>query len=129
MSYKISIIVPVYNVQSTIENCFLSLQNQTIGFENLEIIFVNDCSTDRSYDIINIYTQMYDNIKYFSTEENSGVAGKPRNIGLKHATSDYVMFLDPDDTLTSDACKILYDKIIKSDVDIVSGLHTKKKTI
>ncbi|WP_302290340.1 glycosyltransferase [Methanosphaera stadtmanae] len=122
----ISVIIPVYNVQFTIESCFLSLKNQTIGFENLEIIFVDDCSTDNSPTIIGNYEKKYDNVKAIYSKENSGVAGKPRNMGMNIATAKYVMFLDPDDTFTVDACEVLYNEIEKSKADIVSGLHSKK---
>lgn len=126
MEYEVSIIIPVYNVQFTIENCFLSLQNQTIGFENLEIIFVDDCSTDKSQDIIRAYEKKYENVKAYFSKENSGIAGKPRNIGLNLATANYVMFLDPDDTFNIDACEVLYNKIEETNADIVSGFHSIK---
>ena len=126
MKFKISIIIPVFNVEFFIESCILSLQNQTIGFENLEIIFVDDCSTDDTPLIIKEYSEKYDNIKGIFLEENSGVAGKPRNVGMNNATSRYIMFIDPDDTFSKNACEVLYDKISKSNVDIVSGLHAKK---
>lgn len=83
----ISVIIPVYNVQFTIESCFLSLKNQTIGFENLEIIFVDDCSTDNSPTIIGNYEKKYDNVKAIYSKENSGVAGKPRNMGMNTCNS------------------------------------------
>ena len=125
-NYKISIIIPVYNAQYTIETCFLSLMNQSIGFENLEIICVDDCSTDNTIKILDNYNEKYENVKIFKLDENSGVAGKPRNVGLEQATADFVMFLDPDDTFYSNACEILYDKINFYNVDIVTGFHSKK---
>ncbi|OEC94252.1 MULTISPECIES: glycosyltransferase [Methanobrevibacter] len=126
MGFKVSIIIPVFNVEFYIESCILSLQNQTIGFENLEIIFIDDCSTDNTSIIIEYYAKKYKNIRAIYCNENSGVAGKPRNIGMVNATSDYIMFIDPDDTFSKDACEVLYDKISKSKVDVVSGLHSKK---
>ena len=123
-NFKISIIIPVFNVEDYIERAFNSLLNQTIGFENLEVIFIDDKSTDSSPKIIKTYSNQYDNVKSIFLNENSGAGGKPRNIGMAHATTDYLMFLDSDDILMEDACKTLYDEIIAENVDIVSGVHT-----
>ena len=95
--YKISVIVPVFNVENKIMNAFNSILNQTIGFENLEVIFVDDNSTDDSKNIIKSLENKYDNVKSIFLSKNSGYAGKPRNIGIKNATANYLMFLDPDD--------------------------------
>lgn len=121
--YKISIIIPVFNVSEYLDLALESIINQTFGFENLEVIFVDDCSTDGSDLIIDSYAKKYDNVFSFKLDENSGIAGKPRNIGIEHATSEYLMFLDPDDVFTEDACEFLYNEITKKDVDIVSGVH------
>lgn len=126
MKYKISVIIPIYNVELYLEKCLFSLFNQTIGFENIEVILVDDCSTDKSKKIIGKYASLYENIKGFYLNENSGIAGKPRNVGMKHATSDYLMFLDPDDVLKKDACEILFNKIEEEQVDIVTGVHSIK---
>lgn len=125
--YKISVILPVYNVEKTINSAFDSLLNQTIGFSNLEIIFVDDCSTDNSANIIKNLMKKYSNIKYYKLDENSGVGGKPRNLGITYATSKYVMFLDPDDTYYEDACELLYVNMISNNVDMVSGNFTINK--
>ena len=119
--YKISVIVPVFNVEDTLQNAFDSILNQSIGFENLEVIFVDDKSTDKSADIINSYSKKYNNIKSVFLDENSGFAGKPRNIGIENATAPYLMFLDPDDIFLEDACEILYDNISKNNLELVSG--------
>ncbi len=119
--YKISIILPVYNVDNYLERCLSSLLNQTIGFENLEIIFIDDFSDDESFNIISKFTKEYENIKLFQTESNSGSAGFPRNIGLNNASADYIMFLDPDDVYFVDACEKLYLNAINTNADIVSG--------
>ena len=124
MKYKISIIIPVFNVEEYLDNAFQSILSQTFGFDNLEVIFVDDCSTDNSGDIIDKYADEYDNICSLHLELNSGVAGKPRNVGVEHATSEYLMFLDPDDVFTHNACEILYDKATKYNADIVGGLNT-----
>lgn len=119
--YKLSIIIPTFNLEFEIDKTFNSINSQTIGFNNLEIIFVDDNSTDNTLKILNDYNDKYSNVKVISTNENSGYGGKPRNIGLKHATADYVLFLDGDDQLLINACEVLYDKIIYSTADIVIG--------
>lgn len=119
--YKISIIIPSYNVNELIDRAFQSLYNQTIGFENLEVIFVDDCSNDNTDKKIKEFSEKYDNVHAYFLKDNSGFAGKPRNIGLKNANSDYVMFLDPDDYYLEDACEILYKRISEYDLDMVSA--------
>lgn len=94
---KVSVIVPVYNTGKYIEKCLDSLVNQTIK-EELEIIVVNDGSTDNSEEIIKKYQQKQpnqNNIKYYE-KENEGVA-KTRNFGIEKATSEYILFVDSDD--------------------------------
>lgn len=119
--YLISIIVPTFNLEKEIDKAFESIKAQTIGFDNLEVIFVDDNSNDSTLNILNSYSDKYDNVKIFKTDENSGYAGKPRNIGLKNSTAEYVLFLDGDDKLLINACEVLYDKILYSDASIVIG--------
>lgn len=121
---KISIIIPVYNVSDYISRAFNSILNQTIGFENLEVIFIDDASDDGSDKIIKECCKLYSNVKGFYLEENTGSAGKPRNVGLFNSSAEYVMFLDPDDELIDDACEILLSEISNENCDIVSGVHT-----
>ena len=109
--YNISIIIPVYNKEDTIQRAFESIKNQSIGFESLEVIFVDDSSIDNSVNIIKELSDNYKNVKSINLSENSGFAGKPRNVGIENATAPYLMFLDPDDVFLEDACKILYESI------------------
>lgn len=118
-NYKISIIIPTFNIEEDIKRAINSLIDQTIGFENLEVLIVDDCSTDNTKQIISDYAKQYDNIKPIFLETNSGSAGKPRNIGIKHATADYIMFLDNDDEYLSEACEIFYTAIKENNVDLV----------
>ena len=137
MNDKISIILPIFNVgdhlrggidsliNQTIGNENLEIImvndcsiNQTIGNENLEIIMVNDCSTDGSDKVIDEYAEKYDCCVAIHHETNSGGAHTPRNTGIEAATGDYIMFLDPDDRYTPDACETLYNTIKKYDVDM-----------
>ena len=118
MDEKISIILPIFNVGEHLRGGIDSLINQTIGNENLEIIMVNDCSTDGSDKIIDEYAEKYDCCVAIHHEKNSGAAYTPRNTGIEASTGDYIMFLDPDDRYTPDACKTLYDAVTKNDVQM-----------
>ncbi len=121
MDYRISIIIPVYNVATYLREAMKSIISQSIGFEKLQIIAVDDCSTDESYTILSEYAELYSNVEIYCTEKNTGGAGTPRNIGLSHAKAPYVMFLDPDDFYDKEACEILYKKIMEIDAEIVCG--------
>lgn len=121
MNYKISIIIPIYNVEEYIGECLDSIANQTLGVENIEVIMVNDCSTDESGRIIEEYAAKYDSFKAINLEKNSKSPGKPRNKGIDSSNGDYLMFCDPDDYYVENACEVLYNKIIEEDADIVSS--------
>lgn len=121
MEDKISIILPIFNVGDHLRGGIDSLINQTIGNENLEIIMVNDCSTDGSDKIIDEYAEKYDCCIAIHHEQNSGAAYTPRNTGLKACTGDYIMFLDPDDRYTPDACEVLYNAVKEYDADMAFG--------
>ena len=99
---KISILVPVYNTGKYIERCLNSIVNQTNN-EEIEIIIVNDGSTDNSEEVIKKYMETYSkvtNIAYFA-KENEGVA-KTRNFAIEKATSEYLLFVDSDDYISTD---------------------------
>ncbi len=101
---KVSIIIPVYNVQTYIEECLKSLLQQT--YKNLEIILVNDGSTDNSGIICDKYAEADTRIRVFH-KENGGVSSA-RNVGLQNVTGDYVTFVDPDDWIEPD----MYEKMV-----------------
>ena len=122
--YKISVIIPVYNGEKHLSHAINSLLQQTIGFENLQIILIDDCSTDKSLEIIDLYVSKYPNMVSIHLAENSGFVGQPRNIGMKRANADHYMFLDQDDWFTDTACEVLYEKIVQPNTDIVSGYHS-----
>lgn len=124
--YKLSIIVPAFNIETLITETFDSIKKQDIGFENIELIFVDDCSNDNTYDRITQYATEYENVKAFKTEYNSRSGGKPRNIGIENSTAEYLLFLDGDDQLLVDSCSTLYNTITKSDADIVIGGHINR---
>lgn len=114
--YKVSIIVPVYNVEAYLPECMESLVHQTL--EDIEIIAVNDGSPDNSIDILNRYAKEYPNkVKVFTTE-NHGVS-HARNYGLDRATGEYILFVDSDDFLDLTMCEVLYNKAIQDNNDLV----------
>ncbi|MCP3794773.1 glycosyltransferase [Paenibacillus sp. CH40] len=117
MDYKISVIVPIYNVEKYLPEAFDSLKRQTIGFNNIEVIMVDDNSTDESKNIIDKFASENSNVISIHLSSSSGAAGKPRNIGIKNASAKYIMFLDPDDYYTDNACDSLYQKISEKNID------------
>lgn len=120
---KISVVVPVYNTRSSLPRVWESLQAQTIGLDALQIFFCDDCSTDDSYAYVKELADQHPNITVLQTEQNSGFAGAPRNLALERLETPYVMFLDSDDALPPDACKILYTEAETSGADLVTGRY------
>lgn len=121
MQPKISIIIPIYNVEKYIEETMESIIKQTIGMEYVQIIMVNDGSTDDSKKIIEKYKQKYSNIECIHFNDSSGAAGRPRNEGVKYAKGKYTIFVDPDDVCYLDGFEKLYNSIEKYNSDIVMG--------
>ena len=101
--YKFSVVMPIYNVEKYLDDSIKSVTNQTIGFrENIQLILVNDGSTDNSEQICIKYKRMFpDNIIYLR-QENLGVSAA-RNAGAKYIQGKYVNFLDSDDKWSLDA--------------------------
>ena len=112
---KISIIVPVYNVEKYISRCLDSLVNQTLN--DIEIIVVNDGSIDNSQKVIDGYAKKYKNVKSY-TKENGG-QGSARNFGLTKSSGEYVGYVDSDDYVELDMYEKLYNKAKENDSDIV----------
>ncbi|MEG2660907.1 MAG: glycosyltransferase family 2 protein [Oscillospiraceae bacterium] len=123
----ISIIVPVYNSSLYLPRLFNNLMAQSIGFDALEIIFADDCSTDSSYGELQAFANQHSNVTLLKTSCNTGFAGAARNLALNFATSKYIMFLDADDTYTVNACELLYNSAEKSDADLVGGYYRRTK--
>lgn len=115
----ISIIVPVYNVEKYLRQCLESLINQT--YKNIEIICINDGSTDKSSEILVEFTQKDSRVKII-TQEKSGVS-TARNSGLKIASGDYIMFVDSDDWTEIDACEKLVSGAQLTGTDVVLFSH------
>lgn len=113
----ISIIIPVYNAEKYIAKCAESLINQT--YKNIEIIFVDDCSTDSSNKIIKEFTEKDSRVKQYSTGTNGG-PGKARNVGLENSHGEYIMFCDNDDTYSPNMCEVMLKTMLEKDVDLVT---------
>ena len=114
---KITIIMPVYNVEKYLKEAIEASTNQT--YKNLEIILIDDGSTDSSGKICDEYAKKDSRIKVIH-QENKG-ASVARNAGLDNATGKYIMFSDSDDTFELDACEKLYNYIEKTNADYVVG--------
>ncbi|MDR2342227.1 MAG: glycosyltransferase, partial [Campylobacteraceae bacterium] len=114
---KVSVIIPVYNVESYLKQCLDSVINQTL--KDIEIICVDDGSTDNSLAILNEYAQKDKRITVLS-QKNSG-AGVARNRGLAIAKGEYIHFMDSDDYLADNIYDKLYNMAEKNDLDIIRG--------
>lgn len=113
---RVSIIVPVYNVEDYLEKCLDSILKQ--NFSDYEVIIVNDGSTDKSAVIATRYVKKYpNNFKLIS--QNNGGLGAARNTGIDNANGEFYLFLDSDDTITGNALSHLYDKATENNADIV----------
>ena len=106
---KVSVIIPCYNVEPYIGECLDSVIGQTIGKENLEIIVVDDCSTDNTVQILQAYETRYPEQMIVVLCEQNGRQGTARNIGLSYASGEFVSFVDSDDYMPDDAV----EKILK----------------
>src|SRR5699024_6882924 len=120
----VSIIIPIYNKGEYLEDCISSVVDQS--YKDIEIILVNDGSTDNSEIIIDKWVKK-DNMIVSITQKNNGVSSA-RNNGLAKATGSYVFFLDADDKLYKDAIKVMCKEVVKYSPDIIMGnfIHVKK---
>lgn len=116
---KISMVVPCFNSASYLEECFASIKNQTIGLENIQVIFVDDASTDNTLECLREFARAYpQSVEVVSLPENRRQGGA-RNAGLARAVGEYVMFLDSDDWLDDSMCEKTYGKAAEYRVDIL----------
>ena len=114
--YKVSVIIPVYNAEKYLKKCIDSVLSQTL--KEIEIILVNDGSTDKSGIICDEYAAKYQNIKVF--HQNNMGASTARNVALNAATGEYIGFVDSDDYISNDMYKQLYDIANTKQIDIVT---------
>jgi glycosyltransferase involved in cell wall biosynthesis len=115
---KISIIIPIYNSSLYLKRCIDSICTQTL--RNIEIICINDCSTDDSYHILEQYSSKDKRIKIINLPSNKGES-TARNVGISTAKGKYLGFVDSDDTVDSDFYRVLYKEAHKTDADIVEA--------
>lgn len=113
---KVSVIVPVYNVEEYIEKCINSIVNQTL--QEIEVIIVNDGTTDNSQQIIDSFVEKYPNKVFSYIKENGGLSSA-RNYGIAKAKGEYIAFVDSDDCIDLNMYKELYEKASEGSFDLV----------
>jgi len=121
-SILISVIIPVYNVSNYLRQCLDSVINQT--YPHLEIIIVNDGSTDDSLSICEEYESSDSRIKLIN-QKNAGLSAA-RNTGIDYAIGDYILFADSDDWIDLDTCQLLIESINRTEVDVVLFSYVKE---
>ncbi|HHN8995259.1 TPA: glycosyltransferase family 2 protein [Escherichia coli] len=117
--FDVSVVIPVHNRETLILECIKSLNNQTIDKNCFEVIFIDDCSTDRSIAAIEYNISREINYRIIRREVGSGNASAPRNEGIKSAKGRYVFFLDSDDSIHSDLLSDGIQMAYKNNSDIV----------
>ena len=120
---KVSVIVPVYNTEKYLRRCLDSLVNQTL--KEIEIIIINDCSTDNSKNILDEYEKKYQNIKVFHNKTNKGI-GYNRNLGIKKASGEFIGFIDSDDWVEKNMFEKMYNKAKRDNLDLVICNYFRK---
>ena len=113
---KVSVVVPIFNVEEYLERCVKSLLNQTL--DDIEIILVNDGSEDKSGEIAQDFSNKYPE-KIIYVEKKNGGLSDARNYGMKFATGEYIAFLDSDDYIEKEAYEKMYKIAKKDDSDLV----------
>lgn len=120
----ISIVIPCYNAENYVDHCMQTVTNQTIGIENLEIILVNDGSSDHTLEKLQKWEQRFPSqITIISYEQNMR-QGTAKNIGIQYATADYIGFVDIDDWIEENMYELLYEKAKEHSYDVVRGKYT-----
>ena len=116
---KISVITPCYNSYDYLDKCFESLVNQTIGIENIEIIFVNDASTDNTFEKLNSFESLYpESVLVIHLDENVKQGGA-RNVALQYASGEYTVFVDSDDWVDLSYLETVYNIAKENDIDML----------
>lgn len=119
---KISVIIPAYNAEKYLEQCVKSVQSQI--YDNIEIIIVNDGSTDRTAEIIERLKEKDFRIRTLHKRKNEGI-GAARNSALELVTGQYVLFLDSDDWVDPNHISDLYDLLVRTDSDVSIANFTR----
>lgn len=124
--YKISVIIPTYNSNKFLCSLFKSIRKQTMDFNEIQIIFVDDNSNDEyTLTLLKSFDEEYDNVKVIYLDENDGFPGKGRNIGLNLSNSEYVIFSDHDDTYEDDSFETMYNTAVKKNADMLIANYYK----
>ena len=116
----VSVVVPVYKVEDVLSRCLDSLRRQSL--QDIEIILVNDASPDRCGEICEQYAAEDRRFKVIHHPENRGLSAA-RNTGIAHASADYLMFVDSDDWVHEDFCKLPYECAVQQQADLVIFCH------
>ncbi|MFP3153754.1 glycosyltransferase [Lachnospiraceae bacterium ZAX-1] len=119
MDKIISIIIPCYNSEELLDHCFTSIREQTLGMDKLEVVFINDASTDATLDkLLNYEKRFPESVIVINSPVNKKQNGA-RNLGLERATGTYVMFVNADDWVKPQLCETLYKIAQEYDTDII----------
>ncbi len=113
---KVSVIVPIYNVEKYLDKCLMSLVNQTL--DEIEIIAINDGSTDSSGEILDRYQKKYSKIRAYH-QNNLGISAT-RNRGIELSQGEYLAFIDSDDSVSLDFCEVMAEAIEEQQSDVVA---------
>ena len=113
----VSVVVPIYNVKQYLEKCLDSLYRQTL--QNIEVIMVNDGSTDGSEEIMNAYAQR-DPARFKAVNKPNGGLSDARNVGMQHCQGEYLAFVDSDDYVDENMLKSMYDVAVEKNSDLVT---------
>ncbi|MDN4620953.1 glycosyltransferase family 2 protein [Paenibacillus sp. PsM32] len=119
---KVSVIVPMYNVEDYIQETLESLINQNLA--QFEIILIDDQSIDSTYDIASHFANQYNFIVLHQLEKNCGVS-VARNKAIEMARGEFIFFLDSDDTIPLNTLELMYDTAIQKNADLVTGIYER----
>lgn len=118
----VSVVIPVYNAGEHLEECLRSIADQSLGFEHLEIVAVDDASTDGSADLLDTWAARHPGrVRVVRLAENTGAPGGPRNRGIEEATGEFLFFADPDDRLGTEALERMVGAARRDESDVVLG--------
>ncbi|MBL1230704.1 glycosyltransferase family 2 protein [Enterococcus sp. BWB1-3] len=118
---KVSVIIANYNNEPYLARMMDSLMNQTLGINNIQVMFIDDRSTDNSLAVVKPYAERYPNVEIYHLSKNTGGAHGPRNVGLLNARGEYLVFLDADDWYALDGLEMLANLLDKSGDGIAFG--------
>ncbi|HCX0265338.1 TPA: glycosyltransferase family 2 protein [Staphylococcus aureus] len=119
---KVSVLISTYNKEKFISTTLDSVLKQTMNMKDFEVIVVDDCSTDQTFDIVGQKIEGFANYKFVQLDQNSGTPAKPRNLSIELSKGKYILFIDGDDWLPEDALEKLYTLLKTNKTDYATGL-------